>query len=179
MLKTMVAHISIDKSETAYIAKGNAYTNFCLSKKMLNKQSAYEFSTVAAEYLDLVVFDNDFYKNTYENEVVKLDADFVRGPAEAARACRDLGEHLPSVTDKLLSKYRSYAKELGVARSQENQRIAESMSSFRAPNAPVPQMTFPSASVPQEPKTQSFLINSGSGGLTQCKVVNNSYVFCL
>lgn len=59
LLKTMVAHIRIDNIESGFITKGNAFTNFCLSKNMMNRQTAYEFSAVAAELLDLVVYDND------------------------------------------------------------------------------------------------------------------------
>jgi len=66
-LKTMGAHIRIDNNRTFEIAKANAYTNVCLSENMVNRQHAYEFSTIAAVTLDQVVFDQDFYKTSYEN----------------------------------------------------------------------------------------------------------------
>jgi hypothetical protein len=183
MLKTMVAHIRIDNEEAAFIARANAYTNFCLSKNMVNKQTAYDFSTTAAELLDLVVFDNDFYKATYERAVSDVAERDRRNSAEAGPECEKLDKNLPTVTAKLRSNYRGYAKELGVARSEENQRLAQQMSSFKLPNTPTPQisppMSFPNIGyAQQQPQAQNFLINSKSG-LTQCRVTKNNFVFCL
>ncbi|WP_423680484.1 hypothetical protein [Undibacterium sp. WLHG33] len=179
MMKTMVAHIRIDSTQTAFIAKGNAYANFCLSKNMLNRQAAYEFSTIAAEMLDLVVFDNDFYKTTYENGVSGLNENYQKDPSGAAPACQELERNLPTVIANLSNVYRKYAQELGVARSEENQRLAQQMSNFRLPNTPIPQMSFPNVRYSQEQsKTQNFLVNSNSG-LTQCRVTSNNFVFCL
>jgi|GEM_PF-5345761 len=179
MLKTMVAHIRIDNTETGFIAKGNAYTNFCLSKNLLDRQTGFEFSTVAVEMLDLVVFDNDYYKSTYENTVIGLDSEYQKNSNGAGPACSELEKTLPSVTAKLFNNYRDYAKELGIARSGENKRLAESMSNFRLTSTPIPQMNFPNVEYSQEKsKTQNFLINTKSG-LTQCRVTNGNFVFCL
>lgn len=179
MLKTMVANIRVDSTQTAYIAKGNAFTNFCLSKNMLNRQVAYEFSTVAAEFMDLVVFDIDYYKTTYENTILGANEEYQKSPAGAAPACYELEKDLPAIIVKLGSKYREYARELGVARSEENQRIAQSMSNFRVSNTPIPQMNFPNVQYSQEQShTQNFLVNTKSG-LTQCRVTKNNFVFCL
>ena len=179
MLKTMVAHIRIDKTEAAYIAQGNAYTNFCLSKNMLDRQTAYEFSTIAAEMLDLVVFDNDYYKTIYENTVSGVNEEYQKAPAGATQACQNLENRLPTVIAKLRSNYKDYARDLGVARSEENQRIAQTMSNFRVPNTPIPQMNFPNVQYTQEQShTQNFLVNTKSG-LTQCRVTKNNFVFCL
>lgn len=179
MLKTMVTHIRIDSTQTAFIAKGNAFTNFCLSKNMLNRQVAYEFSTVAAEFMDLVVFDNDYYKATYENTVSGVNEEYQKAPAGFAPACHELEKDLPTVIVKLGSKYREYARELGVARSEEIQRITQSMSNFRVPNTPIPQMNFPNVQYSEEQShRQNFLVNTKSG-LTQCRVTKNNFVFCL
>ena len=175
----MVAHIRIDSTQTAFIAKGNAYTNFCLSKNMIDKQKAYEFSTIAAEMLDLVVFDIAFYKTTYENIVSAAMEEYQKAPAGAAPACRDLEIYLPKQTTELRLAYQNYARELGVARSEENQRIAQSMSNFRVPNNPIPQMNFPNVQYSQDQShPQNFLVNTKSG-LTQCRVTKNNFVFCL
>lgn len=179
MLKTMVANIRVDNSQIAYVAKGNALTNFCLSKNMLNKLVAYEFSTVAAEFMDLVVFDIDYYKTAYENTILGANEEHQRSAAGAAQACQKLENDLPVFTVKLSSRYREYARELGVARSEENQRIAQSMSNFRVPNTPIPQMNFPNIQYSQEQShTQNFLVNTKSG-LTQCRITKSNFVFCL
>lgn len=179
MLKTMVSHIRIDKTQTAFIAKGNSYVNFCLSENAINKQAAYDFSTVAAEMLELVVFDNDFYKNTYEDNIASTYAEKQNNPSSVEPSCRQLEEKLPEITANLRTAYRSYTRQLGVSRSQEYQKLAESMANFRPQNTPLPQMTFPNINYSQEKsKTQNFLINTGSG-LTQCRVTNGNFVFCL
>lgn len=180
MLKTMVAHIRIDSTQTAFIAKGNAYTNFCLSKNMIDKQIAYEFSSIAAEMLDLVVFDIVFYKTTYENTISAAIEEYQKAPVGVASACHDLEIiYLPKQTTELRRVYQNYARELGVARSEENQRIAQSMSNFRVPSTPIPQMNFPNVQYSQEQSnTQNFLVNTKSG-LTQCRVTKNNFVFCL
>lgn len=146
---------------------------------MLDRQTGYEFSTIAAEMLDLVVFDNDFYKTTYEDSVSGLSESYQKDPAGATPSCQELEKKLPSVIANLRNTYRKYAQELGVARSEENQRLAQSMGSFRLPNTPIPQMNFPNVRYSQEQsKTQNFLVNS-KGGLTQCRVTTNNFVFCL
>lgn len=179
MLKTMVAHIRIDSKQTAFIAKGNAYTNFCMSKSLINRQTAYEFSTVAAELLDLVVFDNDFYKTSYENTIQEMNDGYLKSPDGAGPGCKGLEENLPKVTTELNDAYRKYAQELGVARSDENRRLAQTMSNFKLPSTPVPQMNFPNVNFSQEKSsTQNFLVNTKSG-LTQCRVTNGNFVFCL
>lgn len=179
MLKTMVSHIRIDSTQTAFIAKANAYTNFCLSKNMINRQTAYEFSTIAAEMLDLVVFDIDFYKTTYENTVSMVNEGYLKDIAGVVPFCQDVEKQLPRHITELQSTYQKWARELGVARSEENQRIAQSMSNFRAPNTPIPQMNFPNFQYSQEQsQTQNFLVNTKSG-LTQCRVTKNNFVFCL
>lgn len=179
LLKTMVAHIRINNSESGFIAKGNAFTNFCLSKNMMNRQTAYEFSTVAAELLDLVVYDNNYYKITYDNTISEWDGLFQKNPSEAAPTCKELENKLPEITAKLQKNYISYARELGVARSEENRRIAESMSNFRVPNTPMPQMNFPNVNFsPEKSQTQNFLVNT-KNGITQCRVTNGNFVFCL
>lgn len=181
--KTMFDHIRINSAKTAYIAKGNAYTNFCLSKNMLDKQLGYEFSTVAAEFLDLVVFDNEFYKNTYENAVAAVDADYKKDSNAAAVACKSLEGDLPKVIAEFRTVYSKYAEDLGVSRSAEYQKIAQSMSNFSLPATPMPQTPAPRdfpnfGYAQQQPQTQNFLINSKSG-LTQCRVTKNNFVFCL
>jgi hypothetical protein len=179
MMKTMFTHIRIDNFETAAIAKANAATNFCLSKSMLDRKNAYEFSTVAAEFLELVVFDNEFYKTTYERNVSMFDGFNKNDPAGSAPACQQLETELPAMTAKLLSNYRSYAQQLGAARSEESRRLAESLSNFRLPNTPAPQMNFPSIGYSKEPSpSQHFLVNT-KDGLTQCKVTKSNFVFCL
>jgi len=179
MMKTMFAHIRIDNLETAAIAKANAATNFCLSQNKMDRQNAYEFSTVAAELLDLVVFDNEFYKASYEGNISMLNEFNLKDPAGAAPACLQLESKLPEMTAKLLSNYRSYSKQLGAARSEESRRLVETMSNFRVPTTPTPQMNFPSVGYPKEPSpTQHFLVDTKSG-LTQCKVTKSNFVFCL
>lgn len=182
MLKTMVAHITISKHDTAFVANGNAATNFCLSKNMIDKQIAYDFSITAEEFLGLVVFDNNFYKTTYENSVSELYGLNLKEPSGAAQMCEQLKERLPAIIANLRRDYNSYARELGVARSEENQRLAQQMANFRAPtmpNIPAPQTNFPNFGYSQEQsKTQTYLINTNSG-INQCRVTKNNFVFCM
>jgi hypothetical protein len=179
MLKTMVAHIRINNTQTELIAKGNALTNFCMSKNLMNRQIAYDFSSIAAEMLDLVVFDNDHYKATYENIVSGVDEKYKKNSDAAVAECEKLEENLPSFTAELRTYYSKIAAELGVARSEENQRLAQSMSNFRLPSTPMPQMNFPNVGFSQkQSQSQNFLINSKSG-LTTCRVTNSNFVFCL
>lgn len=56
-LKTMVAHTTIDNRAVYFLARANAGVNVCLAEKAIDRQRAYEFSTIAAQFLDLVVFD--------------------------------------------------------------------------------------------------------------------------
>jgi hypothetical protein len=182
MLKTMVAHIRISNTQTEFIANGNAYTNFCMSKNLIDRQTAHEFSTVAAEMLDLVVFDNDRYKSTYENAVLAMDANYKRDSAGAAPTCEKIEGDMPKVIADLRTAYNKYAGEPGVARSEENKQLAQSMSNFQLPSTPmpqIPQMNFPNVGYSQlQSPSQNFLVNTKSG-ITQCRVTRNNFVFCL
>lgn len=182
--KTIFAHIKIDNSESGFIAQGNAYTNFCLSNNMIDRQLAYDFSTAAAEMLNLVVFDNKFYKTTYDKSLMEINEDFTRNSAQAAAsACSDLQKHLPTVTENLRKKYHYYARELGIARSEENKRLTQQLSNFNSSATKIPQtqvpMNFPNVEYGQkQPQTQNFLINT-KNGITQCRVTKSNFVFCL
>jgi hypothetical protein len=180
--KTMFTHIRIDNMQTTWIAKGNAATNFCLSKNAINRQSAFDFSTTAAEFLDLVVFDNDFYKSTYEAAISEANSEHERNPNGTAASCKSFSDMLPGLTAQVTNAYRNYAQQLGVARSEEYQRLAQSMRNFQVPNTPIPQVSqpsFPNFNYTQE-QSRSFnvLVNSTSG-ITQCRVTKSSFVFCL
>lgn len=179
MLKTMVPHIRLNSQLTAIIAKTNAYVNFCMSQNSINKQIAYEFSTVAVELLDLVVYDYDFFKNTYDNTMKEVNSSHASSPADTSYQCKSLEPEVPKLTARLQDNYSKFSTELGIARSEENQRIAQSMSNFRVPNTQVPQMNFPKANYSQEKaSTQNFLVNT-KNGITQCRVTNGNFVFCL
>jgi hypothetical protein len=180
--KTMFTHITIDNMQTAWLAQGNAFTNFCLSKNAVDRQVAFDFSTVTAAMLDLVVFNNDFYKSTYESTIAGLNSEHERNPAATPAGCRSFSDKLPSVTAQVTDTYRNYAQQLGAARSEEYQRLAQSMRNSQVPSTPMPQVvqpSFPNFNYTQE-QSQSFnvLVNSKSG-ITQCRVTKNNFVFCL
>lgn len=180
MLKTMVAHITISDEETASLAKKNAAVNYCLSRQLLNKQNAYEFANIATNYLDLVVFDKDFYKNTYENAYAEIDVQMKREPGGAPSGCKFVEEKVPEMTANLTANYRSYQRELGVARSQENRELAQMMSNFRMPSTPMPAMAAPAGPFSTQPsRPQNILIHTPNGGMTNCRVTSSNFVFCL
>lgn len=180
--KTMFTHITVDNMQTAWIAKGNAATNFCLSKNAINRQAAFDFSTVANKFLDLVVFNNDFYKTTYETSISELNSEHERNPNGTPASCKLFNDMLPGLTAQITNIYRNYAQQLGIARSEESQRLAQSMRNFQVPNTPtsqVSQPSFPNFDYTQE-QSQSFnvLVNSKSS-ITQCRVTKSNFVFCI
>ena len=176
-LKTMVAHIPIDNYHTLQMARANATTNVCLSDNLLNRQNAYEFSVISAMMLDLVVFDNKFYKASYESTLLsELESSKRKYNVET---CSALDRDLPEMTATLRTTYNNFAQRLSVARAEENRQMAESMRNYRLAGSQNYNMDFPKFSYTQEqPKTQHFLVNTSSG-LSQCRVTNNSYVFCM
>lgn len=184
MMKTMGTHIRIDNSQTAFVAKGNAFTNFCLSKNLINRATAYDFSLAASDYLDLVVFDNDIYKSTYDTTVQGVNAEYAANPASGAPNCSQLESKLPTITTDLRNAYAKFARELSVARTEDNYRWAQQMANFRLPATPMPQLQapqvpFPNRSYSSTPSpTQNILIQTGSG-IAQCRVTSNNFVFCI
>lgn len=182
MGKTMFAHITIDNMQTMWVAKGNAAANFCLAHNAVDRQSAFDFSVAAAAFLDLVVFDNDFYKSTYETMIGQLNAEHGSNPAATSVSCKQFGDALPRLTAQVTDTYRSYAQQLGVARAEESQRLAQSMRSFQLPNTPMPQRpqpVFPNFSYSQQQSQSVNVLVNSSSGITQCRVTKNSFVFCL
>lgn len=184
MMKTMGTHIRIDNSQTAFVARGNAFTNFCLSKNLINRATAYDFSLAASDYLDLVVFDNDIYKSTYDTTVQGVNAEYVANPAAGGPNCSQLESKLPTITADLRNAYAKFARELSVARTEDNYRWAQQMANFRLPATPMPQLQapqvpFPNRSYSSTPlPTQNVLIQTGSG-IAQCRVTSNNFVFCI
>lgn len=173
-LKTMVAHVTIDAKAVHAIATANAAVNVCLADKSIDRWRAFEFSTTAAQFLDLVVFDEGYYKQVYEAQLTAI--------ASASRnECQSLDGELPKFTAFLQENHAKISAQLGRMRSEENEQIMRLLSSYRAGGAGAvnPQVTFPPLQYRQEqPATQSYLVNTRQG-LVQCRITNNSYVFCL
>ncbi len=170
----MVAHTTIDNKAVYEIASANAAVNVCVAEKSVDRQRAYEFSTIAAQFLDLVVFDESYYKQVYEQQLRSNSA------TRSSANCGKVESELPKMTAFLHDNYNSIAARLGRLRAEENRQIMESINSFRSTatySSPQPQ--FPPLQFRQEqPATQNYLVNT-SRGLVQCRVTNNSYVFCL
>lgn len=172
-LKTMVAHSTIDDKAVHGLATANAGVNICLAEKSVDTARAFEFSTIAAQFLDLVVFDESDYKRVYEQQLMAA-------AKSSSTMCSSLNSELPRMTAFLRENYNRIAAQLGRMRAEENRQIAESISSFRSgATHGSPQVQFPPLQFRQEqPATQNYLVNTRRG-LVQCKVTNNSYVFCL
>lgn len=173
-LKTMVAHTTIDNKTVYQVAKANAGVNVCLADKLVDRERAFEFSTIAAQLLDLVVFDENYYKQIYEEQLTALS----RG---GFGNCKSLDDELPRMTAFMHQNYDRIAAGLGRMRAEENRQIMQSINNFRAGAASsYPQVAaFPPLQYRQEqPATQNYLVNTRRG-LVQCRVTNNSYVFCL
>lgn len=177
LMKTMVAHHRLDEKQVLFIAKANAATNVCMSEKALDKSHAYEFSSIAAQVLDLTVFDQDFYKLWYEEFLRAIYAE--KNSGKIASSCAELNRELPNLTSGLRAFHQNIARELGVARARENSDIAAAMGNFRRNSTVAYQPTFPAIQYKNElPKSQNFLIRTDSG-LTQCRVTSSNFVFCL
>lgn len=173
-LKTMVAHTTIDNKAVNAIATTNAKVNVCLSEKSIDKDRAFEFSTIAAQFLDLVVFDESYYKQVYEAQLAGM-------PQNGFYVCGALNDELPKATLFLRENYNSIAARLGRMRAEENRQIMQSLSNFRASAASssYSPAAFPPLQYRQEqPATQTYLVNTRRG-LVQCRSTNSSYVFCL
>lgn len=173
-LKTMVAHTTIDNKAVHFMAKANAGVNVCLSEKAIDRQRAYEFSTIAAQFLDLVVFDENYFKQVYDEQLISI-------AASSSSLCGSLDNELPKMTAYLHENYNTIAARLGRMRAEENRQIMESLSNFRPSatySAPQPAQFPPFQFRQEEPATQNYLVNTRRG-LVQCRVTNNSYVFCM
>ena len=174
LLKTMVAHTTIDNKAVYEIAMANAATNVCVAEKAVDRQRAFEFSTIAAQFLDLVVFDQSYYKQVYDQQLQSF------GASRNSSDCNKLENELPRMTTFLHENYNRIAANLGQRRAEENRQMMESISSFRANSTySSPQAAFPPLQFRQEqPATQNYLVNT-KRGLVQCRVTNNNFVFCL
>lgn len=175
LTKTFFAHHTLYPETTKKLAEANAAVNYCSAENAVSKKNAYEFSTVAASYLDLTVSDADFYAKSYENFINRLQAD-----SNAAKAiCSDLDSNLPKMTEGLGNQYMRVAQELGAMRRAEMQQMSQTLSNFGRYNGPTYQMTFPQVTyVNEPPKNMNLLVNTSSG-LRQCRVTREQYVFCL
>jgi len=177
MLKTMVAHTTIDNNGTYILAKTNAYVNVCMSNNLIDRQQAIQFSLAAAQFLDFVVFDNDFYKLQYEYSL--KEAYESSKASRISGDCAALARNLPTMTEHIQTTHYASAQRVAAMRAEENRQIAQSLSSIRPVSDPTYQVTFPKLDYAREqPKTQSYLIDT-KGGLTQCMVTSSNFVFCL
>ena len=173
MGKTMFAHHTISKEMTRVFAGANAAVNICIAENKLDRENAYQFSTTMANFLDLVVFDENYYRETYERAL--------RAPGPIN--CSTINADMPRETEKLRAHHRHIAADIGRARAEESREIAQTLRGIGAlgVNPPVlPRRTeFPPLQFRSElPPTQSYLIQTRNGQV-HCKVTNNSYVFCL
>lgn len=179
MLKTMVAHYTITDSATRLLAGVNAAINVCLADKKMDPAQAYNFSALAADYLDMVVFDSGVYKSAYASA---FDGAYgMRNTAQFDADCAAGNSALPAVTAKLQQQYAYAASQLNIARASESAAFAQTASNFGKGGAPAFVPTYPpniQFSSAEEQKTKAYLVNTGSG-LKQCRVTKSSYVFCI
>lgn len=85
------------------------------------------------------------------------------------------------MTASLYDNYNTIAARLGRMRAEENRQITDSLSNFRSSatyNTPQTAKFPPLQFRQEQPATQNYLVNTRSG-FFQCRVTNNSYVFCL
>lgn len=172
--KTMFAHHTLYPETTKKLAEANAAVNYCNAQNLVSKKNAYEFSTVAASYLDLTVSDADFYAKSYENFMDMVQSD----SQNAVKNCSGLERELPGMTERLSQNYMEVAQRLGAMRTAEMQRMSQMLSNFGQYNGPTYQMSFPQVSyVSEPPRNLSLLVNTSSG-LRHCRVTREQYVFC-
>lgn len=181
MLKTMVAHHRLNPAAVQQLAQANAATNFCLAHAKVDKGLAFAFSNAAAQYLDLTVSDSQDYKRQYDAVWNRASAEGVSDTAGLQSMCNSLESNLPRMTNNLHERYAEVAQSLSVARSIENQQMAQTLSGF-GKNLPQPTpvaYSFPQVSyTSQQPTAQNVLVNTKSG-LVQCRVTSANFVFCI
>lgn len=175
--KTMVPHTTIDRTATYEIARTNAFVNVCLSDRMIDRQNAYKFSIAAADFLDFVVFDNDFYEESYESNFVEALELSKRGAN--ATPCESLNNELPQITQLIRATHAESGQRVAIMRAEENKQILQSLNSVGSTADFDTQVTFPKLQYSREqPSTQTYLVNTESG-LRQCRVTTSNFVFCL
>lgn len=176
----MVAHHRLNPATVQQLAQANAATNFCLAHAKVDKGLAFAFSNAAAQYLDLTVSDSQYYKQEYDAVWNKASAE-VSDTAGMQGMCNSLESNLPRMTNNLHERYAEVAQSLSVARTIENQQIAQTLNSF-GKNLPQPApvaYSFPQVSyTSQQPTAQNILVNTKSG-LVQCRVTSANFVFCI
>lgn len=174
-VKTFSAHIRIGSAETDKLAQLNAVINSCVAANAVDKQKAYELSLVVADYLDLVVFDLDFYKQSYERYLPSA-------AEEAARGCAGADVDMPKLAAEIRRRHNEAAASLGRARAVEQAQILATLgnlgSSTPSYAAPAPQQFPPLNFTSTPPPAQNYLVQT-RGGMVQCRVTRSNYVFCI
>jgi len=178
MQKTFFAHYTLNSQATATVANLNAIVNFCLSEGLLDKYKAYEFSSVAASYMDLTVSDGDFYAMTYNNRLESLISNR-QNRASTEKECQTATANIGRATEHLSQRYLDISKELGVMREAERQQMIQTISNFGKHSGPTFQLSFPQVTyVKEEPKNVNYLVHTNSG-LSHCRMTRENFVFCL
>ena len=180
--ETMFAHYRMPEKLVTSIGTLNAAVNHCLAGNELNRDDAYAFNSVSAQFLDISVLDRDAYRQHYDRARQEMEQ---RGSVEVDGkrfGCVRLERDLPEMTAGLFKLYSSVASQLRHARAVELQQIANTSSSFGrnsyGGSGYAPSYEWPKVSYIDQPKTTNYLVNT-SKGLVQCRVTNKNYVFCM
>lgn len=182
LAETLFAHYRMPEDGVTHIAKGNAAVNLCLAHNAIDKNIAYAYSTVSAQLLDISVFDRDFYKTSYQRSMDELKPALERSNAQSE--CGKLEKMLPELTQKQADFLMRLSSNLAVARAQERQQIATTLTRFGnnlnqqnyAATYGWPRVTYVEAEA--QPASTNYLVNT-SKGLIQCRSTNKNYVFCM
>lgn len=177
MMQTMFTHYKLPEGAVLQVAQLNAVVNICLAKNLVDKNVAYAFSSVGARYLDVGVFDRDFYQNSYQKTLAKVQAQ-----PDLNEGCAQVERSLPAITKQYADSYTRMASNLAATNAQERQQMATMLGNFGNNwNQPNYAMTYSWPTV-QYVETQSssnlYLVNT-SKGLVQCRTTSKSYVFCM
>ena len=178
MMERMWTHYVLPEGAVSQVAMLNAAVNVCLANKAIDKNVAYAFSSVGAQYLDVGVFDKSFYKKTYQDTIEKITT--MTGLPEG---CAKIEGELPRITQQYADSYMKMSTDLAITRAQERQQMAAMLNNFGKSWGPQnypetyswPKVNF----VETEPSSNSLYMVNTSKGLVQCRTTNKSYVFCM
>lgn len=178
MMETMNAHYQMADERVSHIAHGNAMVNFCQANNAINKNIAYAFSSVSAQVIDISVINRDLYQRVYQQQLSVLTPKSDNIP----QACAVLEASLPQITQQYVALYENIARDLSLARAQEQREMTAMLANFgnnwKTPTAPIaynyPKVSYAST----QPAPSNYLINT-SKGMLNCRVTSKNFVFCI
>lgn len=176
--ETMMAHYRMGDMTLNHIARGNAAVNVCLANSAIDKNVAFAYASVSAQLLDISVLDREAYRRAYETNLAGFSGD----TSNIKYHCGQLEQGLPKVTQDYATLYGNIARDLSLARAQEQREMATMLANFGSnwskPVAPVayswPKVSYAS----MQPAPSTYLVKT-SNGMLNCRTTDKNFVFCM